>query len=255
MSTLMLQMKALEVAREQGLCQEKFKASRDWCASFRGKHGLSVRMRTRQSQDQDGERKVARNYFAAKVKALMLEHGIDKVYNADQTGIFYEFLPRTTVQGTGSKMVWIRCSGKDKERATAMLLVDSYGNKPSLFLVSKQKKLSVKETVLQNLSVRNGFGKTVCKEIDVLMNEHDCVVHGNPSAWWNGDRSLSFLKFHFGCRANMDAKVLLLWDAFSGHWTEEVTEYAASINVVLVKYRQGSRGSANPLMPLGIRRL
>ncbi|ETP38161.1 hypothetical protein F442_14157 [Phytophthora nicotianae P10297] len=33
----------------------------------------------------------------------------------------------------------------------------------------------------------------------------------------------------------MHEKILFLWDDFSGHWTEEVTQYAVSINVVRLK--------------------
>ena len=44
---------------------------------------------------------------------------------------------------------------------------------------------------------------------------------------------MEFLKFHFADRSDSDTPVLLLWDHFSGHRTEEVRKYAASINVIL----------------------
>ncbi|KAE9040949.1 hypothetical protein PR003_g7318 [Phytophthora rubi] len=47
--------------------------------------------------------------------------------------------------------------------------------------------------------------------------------------------SIKFLRFHFANREAPDERVLLLWDDFSGHWTEEVVQYAESIGVVLVK--------------------
>ena len=56
----------------------------------------------------------------------MIEHNITKLYNADQTGVFYEYLPKKTITPTGAKTVWVRCGGKDKERATAMLLGTNY---------------------------------------------------------------------------------------------------------------------------------
>lgn len=46
---------------------------------------------------------------------------------------------------------------------------------------------------------------------------------------------MAFIRFHFADRDSIQEKVLLLWDDFSGHWTQEVTDYAASINVVLLK--------------------
>jgi hypothetical protein len=33
----------------------------------------------------------------------------------------------------------------------------------------------------------------------------------------------------------MEEKLLLFWDDFSGHWTQEVVDYAKSMNVVLIK--------------------
>ncbi|KAE9052674.1 hypothetical protein PR001_g283 [Phytophthora rubi] len=47
--------------------------------------------------------------------------------------------------------------------------------------------------------------------------------------------SLKFLEYHFAGRENIDDNVLLLWDDFSGHWTTEVVDYAASLNVLLLK--------------------
>ncbi|GMF41811.1 unnamed protein product [Phytophthora fragariaefolia] len=52
--------------------------------------------------------------------------------------------------------------------------------------------------------------------------------------WWNETLSVAFLKFYFGCRVPQQP-VLLLWDDFSGHWTDLVKSYAASINVFLLK--------------------
>ncbi|ETP07845.1 hypothetical protein F441_16027 [Phytophthora nicotianae CJ01A1] len=57
------------------------------------------------------------------------------VYNADQTAIFSEYLPRKTITSRGSKTVWVKCENKEKVRATAMLLGDSEGNKYNPFII------------------------------------------------------------------------------------------------------------------------
>jgi hypothetical protein len=36
--------------------------------------------------------------------------------------VFFEYLPRQTVNTRGEKKIWVKCGGKDKE--TAMLLGD-----------------------------------------------------------------------------------------------------------------------------------
>ncbi|OWY90969.1 LOW QUALITY PROTEIN: hypothetical protein PHMEG_00040650, partial [Phytophthora megakarya] len=61
------------------------------------------------------------------------------------------------------------------------------------------------------------------------------LIYGNKTAWWNTDLSKNFLEFHFAKRENPDEKIILLWDDFSAHWTPEVTNYAASLNVLLLK--------------------
>ncbi|OQR80742.1 hypothetical protein ACHHYP_20859 [Achlya hypogyna] len=84
-------------------------------------------------------------------------YGVDRVYNADQTAVFYEYLPKRTIHHNGARSVWIKCGGGDKERTTAMLLGDSFGNEYDLFVVHKQAKSKVPATVHENLQVRNGF--------------------------------------------------------------------------------------------------
>ncbi|RLO08127.1 hypothetical protein DYB28_001187 [Aphanomyces astaci] len=83
---------------------------------------------------------------------------VTKRYNADQNGVFYEYLPKRTINAGGVKTVWVPCGGKDKERSTAMLLGDSEGNKYPLFIVLMQKKSTIATTVRANINDRNGFG-------------------------------------------------------------------------------------------------
>ncbi|OWZ10225.1 hypothetical protein PHMEG_00016950 [Phytophthora megakarya] len=87
----------------------------------------------------------------------------------------------------------------------------------------------------ENNALRNGFGTTVWKEIERLMNKYPCQIYDNKTAWWNTDLSVKFLEYHFATRSNRDDNVLLLWDDFSAHWTQPVLDYASSINVILHK--------------------
>jgi hypothetical protein len=67
--------------------------------------------------------------------------------------------------------------------------------------------------------------------VEVILMFYKCYVIG----WWNGELSISFLRYHFGSRPSQEEPILLLWDDFSGHWTEGVQCYAKAINVVLLK--------------------
>ncbi|KAF0714758.1 Aste57867_3711 [Aphanomyces stellatus] len=123
--------------------------------------------------------------------------------------------------------------GKDKEHATAMLLGDSDGYNYPLFVVLKQKPLTIKTQVQENLTHRNGCGVRVWEEAHQLMRLWPSRLYVNPSAWWNNHLAVEFLEFHFGGRAEMDEKVLLLWDDFSGHFTNDVVACAQRLNILL----------------------
>lgn len=65
------------------------------------------------------------------------------------------------------------------------------------------------------------------------------------TAWWNGYLLLQFLKYHFAARQDPSKSVLLL-DDFSGRWIREVVEFAASINVVLLRVPPGATSVCQP---------
>lgn len=48
--------------------------------------------------------------------------------------IFFEYVLRKAITTRGEKTEWVKCSGKDKERATAMLLADWHCSKMTPFL-------------------------------------------------------------------------------------------------------------------------
>ena len=59
---------------------------------------------------------------------------MDTIYNADQTAINFDMIPKKTVDETGTKTVWIRTAGGEKMRLTLMLLADSNGRKRNRLL-------------------------------------------------------------------------------------------------------------------------
>ncbi|POM64405.1 Hypothetical protein PHPALM_20068 [Phytophthora palmivora] len=76
-----------------------------------------------------------------------------------------------------------------------------------------------------NTRFRHGFGVCLWNNINQIQENTSLQVYGNTKV----------LRFHFEGRENPAAPILLLWDDFSGHWTKEVTDYAVSINAVLMK--------------------
>lgn len=226
---------ALECFNDMQLPNFIFKASYPWVRAFLGRHGLAMRARTRQGQESTEAGQLARAAFGRDVRERMKAEGITDLFNADQTGVLYEYLPTTTISVKGAKTVWVRCGSKTKDRITAMLLASSDGSKRPLFVVLKTTKATCASVEDENRSLRQGFSRRTWPTIQGLQAKYGCRIYGNPTAWWNESISLAFLDYQFGARPNMATKVLLVWDAFSAHSTAAVLSKARSLGVVLME--------------------
>ncbi|POM60600.1 hypothetical protein PHPALM_30522 [Phytophthora palmivora] len=103
-----------------------------------------------------------------------------------------------------------------------------------MYEVVVQKRLSVWHVM--------GDGEYNACQRDTKTRESKILAFVMVLAFAFGRRSTRFRKTRLSMRMatrkgreNPAAPILLLWDDFSGHWTKEVTDYAASINVVLMK--------------------
>ncbi|KAG3017493.1 hypothetical protein PC120_g10969 [Phytophthora cactorum] len=83
-STKMLALQAQDLATENDI--ESFSASWRWRRAFQARHKLSMRARTRTGQKTSADLNEIAAAFALKVKATILDLGVKKVYNTDQTG-------------------------------------------------------------------------------------------------------------------------------------------------------------------------
>ncbi|KAG2976704.1 hypothetical protein PC119_g22100 [Phytophthora cactorum] len=225
-SRLMLQLQVKDIAQEEGVPEGLFEGSWCWQQGFLSRHGLSLRSKTRQGQKSPAAMEEAAREFQQDVQKAKAELEVDKVYNADQSGICFEYLPKQTAAKCGEKTVWVRCGGKYKELFTA---------NPS----------KIPEKVVYNTIAQNGFGDTVWREIKATQSDLGVQIYGNISAWWNTELSVAFLDYHFASRDD-DAPVLLLWDDISAHWTEEVRQHALLLNVHLMKVPPGLTSVCQP---------
>lgn len=164
--------------------------------------------------------------------------GIKRVLNADQTAVFFEYLPSKTLAPKGTSRVFIHCAGKEKDRLTDMVLADCSGKKDPLFLVLKTRAVSCQTNAVVD-EVNHGFGAAYYdRTIEPLEVGSGCEIYGNKPGWWNEGLSLAFLEFHFARRPDIDTdKVLLLWDDRKAHFTPRVHALAKALNVVLLKVR------------------
>ncbi|ETL43571.1 hypothetical protein L916_05939 [Phytophthora nicotianae] len=87
--------------------------------------GLRILAKTRPGQKKPADVEADAKEFWKNVAQVEEELGVEKVYNADQSGVCFEYLPKHTISEKGAKTVWVRCGGKDKERLIGMFLGDS----------------------------------------------------------------------------------------------------------------------------------
>ncbi|RHY26480.1 hypothetical protein DYB25_012627 [Aphanomyces astaci] len=130
-SKTLLACKAMDVALEQGLAVNQFKASPSWMKGFMKRWGLAIRAKTRSGQANlaDGEKALAE--FKTSIRKVIKDNRIVEVFNADQTGINYEYLPKQTMDKKGAKTVWIKASGHDKDRGDCYASGRFQGNEVS----------------------------------------------------------------------------------------------------------------------------
>jgi hypothetical protein len=226
-SSKMLELKAIEIADEPGIPSGYFTASNPWKESFLSRHRLSFRAKNRAGQTSPDVDNIEALSFAALVLGWMQEHNVHKLYNADQTGVQFEMLPKRTVSSRGVQTVWIKCGKKEKQRATVMLLADSDGNKYAAFFVFKSHRSTIPEVQKENDDTRHGFGKVMWREIRGLQDVYGVQIYGNETAWWNESIMIAWMKYFFGDRNPRSEPVLLLLDSISGHWTADVNPFVA----------------------------
>ncbi|POM71197.1 Hypothetical protein PHPALM_12262 [Phytophthora palmivora] len=111
-----------------------------------------------------------------------------------------------------------------------MLLGDSTGKKYPPFVVFKVRPSSVEERRGENHDARHGFSANMWRK-DALpaQNNFGMQVYANAKD-----------------RPQPCEPVLLLLDAFSGHWSKEVTEYADEIGVTLMKVPPNATSVCQP---------
>ncbi|RLO06514.1 hypothetical protein DYB28_005414 [Aphanomyces astaci] len=137
----MIQVMALEMAIDAGIEERAFTASWSWFQGFKRRFMPTLRARTRIGQDTQGDGGKALATFAARVAQVVRDNNIDVVYNADQTAVNYEYLPTKTLNAKGEPTIWVKCSGKTKDRATAMVMADSTGKKFVMWIDSIRRQV------------------------------------------------------------------------------------------------------------------
>lgn len=187
-------------------CSSSFKASNGWLRNFKFRHGI-------RELDLSGEKlsadpKAAEN-FIEKFKNLADSYDPDFLYNADETGLVWKALPKTTLaskresNAPGHKV--------SKDRITVLNCANSTGtHKIPLLLIGKSKNPRAFKNV-QKLPL---------------------CYKNQPKAWmtaglfleWYEEIFIPEVKKHQKSLGKEDSKVLLILDNAPTHPTEELLE-------------------------------
>ncbi|OWZ10191.1 LOW QUALITY PROTEIN: hypothetical protein PHMEG_00016996 [Phytophthora megakarya] len=130
---------------------------------FLRRQQLAMRGRTRGGQTTPKDACEKLECFSTKVLSKMKEFKISKIYNADKTGVNYEYISATIVNAKGA--ITVTCAGKSKERVTAMLLDDSDINKAKPFLVFETRPSNLAAKARQNKICHHGFGSKLWSKL------------------------------------------------------------------------------------------
>lgn len=154
-TTEILKVKALELARHQSLSRSTFETSRNWITKFLKRKGFSLRRQTGICQ------KLPEASFQWFVILVRQKRGYQwgQIGNADQTPMYFDVPANTTVEVKGAKQVCVLSSGHEKMRVTAMLRRDADSRKLPPYLLFKWKKLKSRqflETSLREATKKGG---------------------------------------------------------------------------------------------------
>ena len=129
----MIQEKALQFAAEKGL--QNFGASGGWLSRFKVRHNLTNKSISGEEGDVNSN---AVEHWRENVLPVVLNgYSDDQIYNADETGLFYQCLPNKTLHFRGEK-----CTGgkRSKNRISVLLCTNKSGtDKLKPLVIGKSK--------------------------------------------------------------------------------------------------------------------
>ena len=112
-STQMLRDKALLLVRSHN---PSFTASEGWMRRFMRRHNLTLGARTSVSQKLPSDLETKINEFHVDVKELRSQHNfpLNLVGNMDETPMYFDMVPGSTVEKKGAKEVRVRSTEAEK---------------------------------------------------------------------------------------------------------------------------------------------
>jgi hypothetical protein len=214
-STEMCQLKALALAKEQGI--DGFKASHGWIMRFfyyfilfYTRNELCIRRKTSVSQRLPNayEEKILcfQKYFIS--LWWQQSYIVSQIGNADQTPVYFEMPLDTMVHKKGDKNVTVKTGGNEKQQCTVMLCFTTDGRKLPPYIILRRKTLP-------------------------KVNVKGVIVQTQESGWMDQVLVLDWIiRMWQKCPgAFLNIRSMLILDSFRGRATEEVKKFFKSRNI------------------------
>uniref|UniRef100_A0A671NPD7 HTH CENPB-type domain-containing protein n=1 Tax=Sinocyclocheilus anshuiensis TaxID=1608454 RepID=A0A671NPD7_9TELE len=209
-----IQLKALEIAKELGIPPTEFKASLGWCRRMMRRNGFSLRRRKSLAQRLPSDFMEKLLSFQHYVIGLRKKHSypLDQMGNADQRPVFFDMPTSATIHKKGEKSVIVKSTGNEKSRVTVMLACLADGTKLPPYVILKSKTVP-KEGIPTGI-----------------------IVCAQKKGWMETELVVDWLKVVWGRRSGplRNKRNMLILDAFRGHLTSPVKEQLRAMNGDLV---------------------
>lgn len=135
-----------------------------WVYPFMARWKLTCRMATRVGQKLNGHLLSVREGFSEVLRLKFKSGGAyetvpsSRFVNMDETAVFFEAKPKSTVHMIGDNTVSVRCTGSNSRRMTVCVSVACDGTKLPLFVIFKGQPNGKIEKDLDNILPENVFG-------------------------------------------------------------------------------------------------
>ena len=199
-----------------------FKASDGWVQSFKHRHSLSLRARTTMAQKLPANLEDKITSFHSFVKEMRSKNSYKIIGNMDETPVFFDMVPNSTLDVKGKKTIKIRTSGSEKRHTTVCVTVTSDGDMLPPMIIFKGKRA---------LKLRHPLG------VQVEVQERGWVDQLIMKEW--------IQKIWFPYTKKQSA--LLVLDSFRVHLTEETKKLLKSYNTDIVFIPGGCTSKIQPV--------
>lgn len=205
-----------------------------WAYRFLARNRLSIRRISRKTSIEDEELQSRMNQFLTTIGRIRSANPDTVFINMDQTAVYYNSCPTTTVDFIGAVAVQASTSDQESQRVTSALTITSNGQKLRPFIVFKGRP---------NGRISRELSSAVVRHSDAVC----CVVQ--PRAWFDEDVMLTWIeKVLVPFIQSRDiCNICLVLDSFSCHKTQRVLQSFEQLGLAVVFIPGGLTPHLQPL--------